>query len=156
MTAPLHNDSFRPEFADLAEAMLRERQIAYPKMIEEGKLDRATANRRIATLGAIAEIWRCATDGMMPRAHFMHLTRDQALDELDQALDAAERRLHRRPEDRLRQDQLAALRAMRWWHGYYEAGASYALNMMLMVRYDAMQRYNQALAVAEEVRRAAA
>ncbi len=151
MSQPPYTDSFRPEFAGLAEAMLRDRQIAYPKLVDESALDAATAKRRLYVLRAIAEIWRCATDGLMPRPSHIRVTRDKLLEELATSIDTAERRLRHRPDDWLRQGQLAALVAMRWWHAQYPACASYAVIMVLNLRYDGLQAMLEADRTAEKL-----
>lgn len=140
MTAPPYtHDGFHPAFAALAERIVADRAAAWPAMIAAGTLDNVGADRRLFIMRAIAEIWRCATDpSLTPQKRYMAVSRTECLEELARAVEAAERRLQRKPDDRGRQLQRDQLIAMRWWHGRY-ATKAYALNMLLMLRFDALQ-----------------
>lgn len=144
MTDPrLTLDGFHHEFADLAERIAHDRQRGYPAMVDRGELSESQARHRIFVMYAVAEIWRCAADNLMPQKRFHALTQAQALDELDGAIEGARKRLNRKPADPQRQLLLDQLRAMRWWHGHYKP-AAYVLNMALMLRHDALRRAAQA------------
>ena len=129
-------DGFHPEFATLAEHIAGQRVGAYAESFTK---------HRIFAMQAIAEIWRCATDNVMPRRPLMRLTRIEALEELAMTIEAATKRLRNRPDDRERQLQLEQLTAMRWWHSQFVAPPrqrpiSYAYSMTFMLRYEALQR----------------
>lgn len=133
-------DGFHPEFAGLAAAMADDRARGYPAMVEAGTITQAQANRRIFLMRAIAELWASAGDvHRMPNKAFLSLTRDEAVAELDNAIDGAERRARRRPADPAAQLLVERLHAMRWWHAHYPPRA-YAHNFFLNLRADADQR----------------
>lgn len=140
MTAPtLTLDGFHPEFAAFAETMAADRARAYPAKVKAGEFTQAHAAHRIFVMRAIAEIWRCAADNLTPQPLYHRLTRQEALDTLDTALELAERRARRAPGNAAYQHHVDQLRAMRWWHSRFGEKA-YVLNMAFMLRHDALCR----------------
>jgi len=140
MTADLTIAGFQPDFAVLAEHIASERAAIYPAKIEAKAMTQADADHRIFVARAIAEIWRCATDvHLRPKPGLLRLTRGEALADLDRAIDIADRRILKAPDDRHRQHERDQLAAMRWWHARYDHPSAYALSMILNLRYDALQ-----------------
>lgn len=140
MTEPaLTLDGFHCEFATLAERLADDRARGYPAMIEAGELTRADAAHRLFVMRGIAEIWRCAADNLMPNRKLASVRRDDCLEQLAEAIQGAEKRQLRRPNDATIALLVEQLRAMRWWHAQYP-GAAHGLNMTFMLRHDALRR----------------
>lgn len=134
-------DGFHPEFAALADLIAGQRIGAYAESFTK---------HRIFTMQAIAEIWRCAADNLMPRRSLMRVTRIEALEELALTIEAATKRARNRPDDAARQLQLEQLTAMRWWHAQFnDRRISYAYSMTLTLRSEALQRMLSHLAETE-------
>jgi hypothetical protein len=129
-------DGFHAEFAVLAEHIAGQRVGAYAQSF---------TRHRIFAMQAIAEIWRCAADNLMPRRPLMAITRIEALEELALTIEAATKRARNRPDDPERQLQLEQLTAMRWWHAQFAPPGrgpkiSYAYSMTFTLRTEALQR----------------
>jgi hypothetical protein len=135
-------DGFHPEFADFAEQMAADRIRTYPDRVKAGEFSQAEADHRIFVMRAIAEIWRCNADNLIPEKRWCALTKAEAVDALAKAVDLAEKRMKRQPDNRLHKLHHDQLQAMYWWHNHFGARA-YVQNMALNIRWEARQRAEQ-------------
>lgn len=133
-------NGFNRDFAAAAERIVADRMSLWPAKVERGDMDRATFERRIFVMRAIAEIWRCAgLSDCRPQRAMLAVGRQEILDELVATIAAAEDMAMRRPGDPAARLRLEQLHAMRWWHAFYPASA-YAHNMICGLVQDALKR----------------
>jgi hypothetical protein len=135
-------DGFHPEFADFAERMAADRIRTYPDRVKAGEFSQAEADRRIFVMRAIAAIWRCNVDNDIPEKRWCKLTKTEAVETLAKAIELAEKRLQRQPDNRQHKLHHDQLQAMYWWHNHFGARA-YVQNMALDLRWQARQRAEQ-------------
>lgn len=129
-------------YAGTAAALHKGRVTGYPRLVEAGRLTQLEADRRIAVMAAIAEIWRAAWHCRLPDPAIVVLLsegphaidRCAIVDELRHARQVTAARLARDPGNGAAQYQLECLDEMIDWHLRFTDGPLFCVRITLQLR----------------------
>lgn len=138
--------------ANVASALHKGRAAGYPKLVEAGKLTKADADRRIAVMAAVAEIFHAAYACRLPDPALLTLPvcpeegsseaespsrrvdRCDIVEELLRARDVSTRRAAADPDNPAIAYQLACIDAMIDWHMRFVDGPIFCVRITLQLR----------------------
>lgn len=141
MTRPRLADPHRLDYcAAAARYLLAEREAAYPRLVETGKLTQDAADRGLAVMRSVVAQWRWIVDPAAPPLPPFDFTsaifgafNGQMVAELDRVATAARQRAARAPDDRDAAD-LADLCEALAWHQADEAGVARIVSIIDALR----------------------
>jgi len=122
-------------FAGVAAAVLEGRERGYTSMVEDGRLERDEADRRIAIMRATIEIWSAAWACRLPDPAVVGSSdRADILAELTRAHGGTARALERDPGDPAAEHQLACLDEMIAIHRRFVDGPIFFVRLTHQLR----------------------